>query len=130
MPLNFFNIIPTEVGWGKVTTNWKNIKNGKKYTMLHEEVRHSETLEDLVVYRAPDGSVWARPKELFFQKFVPANDVEDSTLNSTCKKELVDELHAETEKSFWQEKEIERLKEEIRELKRSEEEIWQLEKEI
>jgi hypothetical protein len=28
--------------------------------------RHSETEEELVVYRAPSGELWVRPKDMFF----------------------------------------------------------------
>ncbi len=44
---------------------------GKEYTVLHL-ARHSETLEELVVYRAEyfaedvgQGAIWVRPKKMF-----------------------------------------------------------------
>ena len=41
---------------------------GKEYTVLGE-AKHSETLEDLVVYRAEygDGQIWARPQGMFLE---------------------------------------------------------------
>lgn len=33
------------------------------------EVKHSETLEDMVVYvHLDDGQIWARPKQMFLEK--------------------------------------------------------------
>jgi len=42
---------------------------GKEYLVLHQ-ARHSETLEDLVVYQALYGErgVWVRPLEMFLEK--------------------------------------------------------------
>lgn len=48
---------------------------GKKYRVLGI-ARHSETLEELVVYQALYeskfglGAVWVRPKEMFFEKIM------------------------------------------------------------
>ena len=41
---------------------------GNEYTLLHV-ARHSETLEEMIIYRAEygEGGVWARPKEMFFE---------------------------------------------------------------
>jgi len=42
---------------------------GKEYLVLHQ-ARHSETVEDLVVYQALYGErgVWVRPLEMFLEK--------------------------------------------------------------
>jgi hypothetical protein len=42
---------------------------GKPYELIGV-ARHSETLEEHVVYKAlyGDGSLWVRPKKMFFQK--------------------------------------------------------------
>jgi hypothetical protein len=44
---------------------------GMKYKVLGL-VKHSETLEDLVLYEAlyenPHGKLWVRPKEMFFEE--------------------------------------------------------------
>ena len=46
---------------------------GQKYHVI-ELVRHSETLELLVLYEAlydnPQGRFWVRPKNMFFEKIV------------------------------------------------------------
>lgn len=41
---------------------------GKKYTVLGV-ARHSETLEEMVVYRAEygDHGIWVRPKDMFLE---------------------------------------------------------------
>lgn len=42
---------------------WRHRKGG-----LYERLgtaRHSETLEELTVYRGTDGGLWARPREMF-----------------------------------------------------------------
>ena len=46
---------------------------GNEYTVLGV-ARHSETLEDMVVYRAEYGErgVWVRPKEMFLEEVVVA----------------------------------------------------------
>jgi len=30
--------------------------------------KHSETLEELVIYKDSEGNLWARPKPMFFEK--------------------------------------------------------------
>lgn len=30
--------------------------------------KHSETLEELVIYKDSEGNLWARPKSMFFEK--------------------------------------------------------------
>jgi len=42
---------------------------GKEYELLHI-AKHSETLEEYVVYRAlyGEGDVWIRPKNMFFEE--------------------------------------------------------------
>lgn len=42
---------------------------GKKYEVI-ETAKHSETLEDVVVYKAlyGTGQIWVRPKEMFLEK--------------------------------------------------------------
>ena len=60
---------------------------GNRYELLFV-ARHSETLEDMVVYRAlyGDGGVWVRPASMWFEhvekdgysgpRFMPADDAE------------------------------------------------------
>lgn len=48
---------------------WRNIKNGTIYTAISFDVKHSETLEPLVVYMSNNEQVWVRPSSLFFAKF-------------------------------------------------------------
>lgn len=60
---------------------------GKPYEFLYE-ARHTETLEDLVIYRALYGErkVWARPRDMFFgdierdgysgPRFIPVSEEE------------------------------------------------------
>lgn len=60
---------------------------GKRYELLCV-ARHSETLEDMVVYRAlyGEGGVWVRPASMWFEhvekdgysgpRFMPADDAE------------------------------------------------------
>lgn len=55
----------------EIGKQYRHYKNGHTYTVL-ALARHSETLEELVVYRAeyesPDfgfGAVWARPRAMF-----------------------------------------------------------------
>lgn len=47
---------------------YEHVKTGNKYRLLYV-AKHSETLDELVVYEAlydnPVGKIWARPKELF-----------------------------------------------------------------
>ncbi len=51
---------------------YKHFKNGKLYEVLGE-ARHSETLEEMIIYRAlyenqyGFGSIWVRPKGMFFE---------------------------------------------------------------
>lgn len=54
----------------EVGKRYRHYKGGE-YTVL-SIARHSETLEEFVVYRAeyetpdfPEGTVWARPREMF-----------------------------------------------------------------
>ena len=52
-------------------TIWRNNKTGNYYEILHV-AKHSETLEDLIIYFNIDefpAKVWVRPYDLFFQKF-------------------------------------------------------------
>jgi len=51
-------------------------KKGQKYEVIGL-ARHSETLEELVVYKAlykseefGEGSIWVRPRKMFFEKIV------------------------------------------------------------
>lgn len=55
---------------GKIYRHYK----GKEYEVIGI-ARHSETLEKLVIYKScymdpdfPKGSLWARPKEMFFEE--------------------------------------------------------------
>ena len=42
-------------------------KTGNIYEVLSKEAKHTETLEELVVYRSlKDGRVWVRPHMMFF----------------------------------------------------------------
>jgi len=42
-------------------------KTGNIYEVLSKEAKHTETLEELVVYRSlKDGRVWVRPHAMFF----------------------------------------------------------------
>lgn len=42
-------------------------KTGNIYEVLSKEAKHTETLEELVVYRSlKDGRVWVRPHTMFF----------------------------------------------------------------
>lgn len=51
-----------------VTTNIYRHFKGNKYTVLCL-AHHSETEEDLIIYkRNSDDTVWARPKDMFFEK--------------------------------------------------------------
>jgi len=52
---------------------YKHYKNGKLYEIIGH-ARHSETLEDMVLYRAlyhcdefGDNQLWVRPKKMFFE---------------------------------------------------------------
>ena len=44
---------------------------GKEYELLHI-AKHSETLEEYVVYRAlyGEGEIWIRPKNMFFEEII------------------------------------------------------------
>lgn len=48
--------------------NYQHYKNENKYK-VHFVAKHSETLEELVVYEAlydnPDGKYWVRPSKMF-----------------------------------------------------------------
>ena len=49
-------------------------KKGGLYERLGT-ARHSETLEDLTVYRGSDGQLWARPRAMFEDgRFTPEED--------------------------------------------------------
>lgn len=55
----------------QIGARYRHYKNEKEYTVL-ALARHSETLEELVVYRAeyatpdfPTGQVWVRPRTMF-----------------------------------------------------------------
>lgn len=50
---------------------YRHYKSGKIYEIV-AEAKHSETLEELVIYkRVEDGSVcWARPKKMFFESLI------------------------------------------------------------
>lgn len=53
-----------------MTGRWRHYKGGE-YEVLHE-ARHSETEEELVVYRALYGEfgVWVRPKAMWLETVV------------------------------------------------------------
>ncbi len=60
----------TEIKLGK----YEHSKSGRKYEVIGL-ARHSETLEELVVYKAlykseefGEGAIWVRPKNMFFEK--------------------------------------------------------------
>ncbi|MBQ9695597.1 MAG: DUF1653 domain-containing protein [Oscillospiraceae bacterium] len=56
--------VPRELHEGQ---HYRHFKGGQ-YTVLGVAT-HSETLEDMVVYRSDaDGSVWVRPKAMFMDK--------------------------------------------------------------
>ncbi|MFH0832323.1 MAG: DUF1653 domain-containing protein [Candidatus Aenigmatarchaeota archaeon] len=42
---------------------------GKFYEVIGV-ARHSETLEEFIVYRSGEGSLWVRPKKMFLEKVV------------------------------------------------------------
>lgn len=48
---------------------YEHYKNGKRYEVV-DVARHSETLEEMVVYRALYGEqlVWVRPRAMFFEE--------------------------------------------------------------
>jgi len=52
------------------TGYYRHYKNGKKYLVL-ALAKHSETLEDMVVYVSlyenPESQVWVRPAKMFFE---------------------------------------------------------------
>jgi hypothetical protein len=52
----------------KTNTKYKHFK-GKKYLVLHV-AKHSETLEEMVVYQALYGEygIWVRPLDMFLEK--------------------------------------------------------------
>lgn len=52
----------------KTNTKFRHFK-GKEYLVLHV-AKHSETLEDMVVYQALYGEfgIWVRPLDMFLQK--------------------------------------------------------------
>jgi len=46
---------------------YRHTKSGNLYEVISKEAKHSETLEEMVVYRSlKDGRVWVRPGHLFF----------------------------------------------------------------
>lgn len=48
---------------------YRHTKTGHMYKLLHDNARHSETLELLCVYqRIENGEVWVRPHGMFFEK--------------------------------------------------------------
>ncbi len=55
----------------EVKTGRYRYYKGKEYEVLGI-ARHSETLEELVVYRAlyGDGQLWVRPKVMFLEKII------------------------------------------------------------
>ncbi|MEO5933571.1 MAG: DUF1653 domain-containing protein, partial [Duganella sp.] len=46
-------------------TRFRHYKGGL-YELVCEATLESD-LSTMIVYRAPDGSIWARPKDVFFQ---------------------------------------------------------------
>ncbi|MEK6959225.1 MAG: DUF1653 domain-containing protein [archaeon] len=52
---------------------YSNYKNPKRIYKIVDIAKHSETLEDLVVYKAlysedyPKGQVWVRPRKMFLE---------------------------------------------------------------
>ena len=48
---------------------YEHYKNGKRYEVL-DVALHSETLEEMVVYRAlyDESIVWVRPRAMFFEE--------------------------------------------------------------
>ena len=64
------NINMSKIKLGK----YEHSKSGRKYEVIGL-ARHSETLEELVVYKAlykseefGEGAIWVRPKDMFFEK--------------------------------------------------------------
>lgn len=60
---------PPNIQYGR----YRHHKNGKEYNVI-SIVRHSETLEEMVVYQAlfdceqfGKNQLWTRPKEMFFE---------------------------------------------------------------
>jgi hypothetical protein len=53
---------------------YRHYKNREKLYEVIGTAWHSETLEELVIYRQlykskfPEGTLWARPKKMFFEK--------------------------------------------------------------
>ncbi len=59
--------VPEGESSGRPHNLFRHFKTGNIYDVLHETVFHSETLEELVVYKArKTGEIWIRPKYLFF----------------------------------------------------------------
>ena len=58
---------PSSLAPGSLYEHYK----GKKYKLLHV-AKHSETLEDLVVYQAlyGDQGIWVRPLEMFLENVI------------------------------------------------------------
>lgn len=50
---------------------YRHSKTGHLYELLHENAKHSETLELMCVYkRIDDGQVWVRPKAMYFETVI------------------------------------------------------------
>lgn len=52
---------------------WKHLKSGGLYVVLHDDATREDDLEPVVVYQAVDGGrIWVRPAIEFFDgRFVP-----------------------------------------------------------
>lgn len=58
--------MPAEKTVARTGRTYEHFK-GTRYKVIAIAV-HSETLEHLVIYKGPDGIVWARPREMFEER--------------------------------------------------------------
>lgn len=77
---NWTDVSESKLKIGKVYRHYK----GKEYLVLHI-AKHSETLEDMVVYQALYGEkkIWVRPLKMFLEKV----EVEGKRVNRFVEKE-------------------------------------------
>lgn len=56
---------------------WRNKKNGQLYEFLFyaRDATNLPAYSGVIVYRAPDGTVWSRESHEFHEKFEPGPDV-------------------------------------------------------